>query len=1080
VANVLGPIGFDNAAGGWTIVIAYKNPLLTPRNLTVFDGQTLVKSGGGNVDLSITGFLTPPSGAVTCELGAVVYDGDRSQPDAFSFKQAGAAGFYDLTPNATSNGSDMWNGTISYKGAVVTTRNPAYNNTLGYDADIIDLPNAGNAQLGNNKTSATVRFSSPSENYFISVMTTSILNYNPSFALQKTSTDLNGGTFQPGDIIRYTISYNNQGNDNSVNTKIVDSLPYNLSLVPGTIKINGVSKTDVAGDDEAYYTAAGRKIYFHVGTGANAASGGTVAIGSTGTVQFDAVAASSCRILTCGATVRNSARIEYSGLSSSQTLYDSSGVLSGGCLVQQGVSNSLSGTCYMPTDTTIRNNCSLTGIILPWGKYAGYGFYSAMPFTPANAFNPYNPVSTSGTYYAYFNSGSGCSDTVTINVIINICMDIDDDNDGIPDYVEIDNATALQDADGDGRPNWNDPDYAGYTDYNGDGYNDNFDPLADSDRDGVLNYMDADFSGFTDSNNDGVNDTMDKDLDGIPNNLDLDSDNDGIPDTVESFGVDANGDGIIDNYSDTDGDGFSQNVDGAVGVTGSGTGLGKIDTDSDGIPNYLDLDSDNDGIPDITEAFGTDTGNSARVDVFTDTDKDGLADTLDGDVGNDGTAENTNAALLRTGSDGNGDGRTDSWPYKNMDQDTKASPYDYDSDGDGLTDVREAQFTDANADGKADGSVNTDGRNITLAAMGAITIPNTDGNGRPNPYDIDADNDGIPDNVEGLTTIGYILPSGADTDGDGLDNAYDNSAFAGGNGIAPVDTDSDTVPDYLDADTDNDSMPDIIEGNDLNFNGRPDDGVALTGIDTDNDGLDDFFDASNSSSKATSRYMGNGGSTNGDLTPGSITTVQHTNVVFGCPSERDWRCIPYVLSCRYIDFRASLQNSRVNLDWKVICQREIGFFIIERSLNGTDFIPVITVPGGTAGGAEGIYATLDNVAGLAVNTIYYRLLSFDKVGGKNTSQIIAVRIASSSNSELQVVPNPVQAQAQVQLHANQTGVASFTVYDATGKRVYSFSAGVRKGNNTVLFNSPAALAKGIYFLKAQLEESVFTTRFSVQ
>jgi hypothetical protein len=175
-----------------------------------------------------------------------------------------------------------------------------------------------------------------------------------------------------------------------------------------------------------------------------------------------------------------------------------------------------------------------------------------------------------------------------------------------------------------------------------------------------------------------------------------------------------------------------------------------------------------------------------------------------------------------------------------------------------------------------------------------------------------------------------------------------------------------------------------------------------------------------------------------------------------------------------------LQNSRVNLDWKVICQREIGFFIIERSLNGTDFIPVITVPGGTAGGAEGIYATLDNVAGLAVNTIYYRLLSFDKVGGKNTSQIIAVRIASSSNSELQVVPNPVQAQAQVQLHANQTGVASFTVYDATGKRVYSFSAGVRKGNNTVLFNSPAALAKGIYFLKAQLEESVFTTRFSVQ
>ena len=39
--------------------------------------------------------------------------------------------------------------------------------------------------------------------------------------------------------------------------------------------------------------------------------------------------------------------------------------------------------------------------------------------------------------------------------------------------------------------------------------------------------------------------------------------------------------------------------------------------------------------------------------------------------------------------------------------------------------------------------------------------------------DIDADNDGIIDNIEGHTTLAYTAPSGTDTDGDGLDDAYD-------------------------------------------------------------------------------------------------------------------------------------------------------------------------------------------------------------------------------------------------------------------------------------------------------------------
>jgi hypothetical protein len=48
----------------------------------------------------------------------------------------------------------------------------------------------------------------------------------------------------------------------------------------------------------------------------------------------------------------------------------------------------------------------------------------------------------------------------------------------------------------------------------------------------------------------------DKDCDGIPNYLDLDSDNDGILDVYEAGGTDADRDGVIDGFTDTDNDGF--------------------------------------------------------------------------------------------------------------------------------------------------------------------------------------------------------------------------------------------------------------------------------------------------------------------------------------------------------------------------------------------------------------------------------------------------------------------------------------------------------------------------------------------
>ncbi|WP_297085572.1 Ig-like domain-containing protein [uncultured Draconibacterium sp.] len=114
----------------------------------------------------------------------------------------------------------------------------------------------------------------------------------------------------------------------------------------------------------------------------------------------------------------------------------------------------------------------------------------------------------------------------------------------------------------------------------------------------------------------------------------------------------------------------------------------------------------------------------------------------------------------------------------------------------------------------------------------------SDHDGIPDSYDIDSDNDGIPDNIEGQAEGNYIPPTGRDGNGNGWDDAYDPEN--GGYPFTPEDTDGDSMPDYLDIDSDNDGVFDMIEGHDDDNNGIAD--VLRWYSDEDRDGLDDAYD----------------------------------------------------------------------------------------------------------------------------------------------------------------------------------------------------------------------------------------------
>ena len=178
---------------------------------------------------------------------------------------------------------------------------------------------------------------------------------------------------------------------------------------------------------------------------------------------------------------------------------------------------------------------------------------------------------------------------------------------------------------------------------------------------------------------------------------------------------------------------------------------------------------------------------------------------------------------------------------------------------------------DSDCDGISDADdIDDDNDGILDIVEGDRTF-DTDGDGIFNSLDIDSDNDGIPDNIEAQGETGYIGPKGLDSDFDGWDDAYDPDN--GGHQFTPVDTDHDGTPDYLDSDTDGDRVWDYIEGHDIDADGIAD--ITRFYTDSDGDGLDDAYDIYDNRQEPSSP----------DNETGSNAPLQD----FDGDGKRDWR-----------------------------------------------------------------------------------------------------------------------------------------------------------------------------------------------
>jgi hypothetical protein len=171
-----------------------------------------------------------------------------------------------------------------------------------------------------------------------------------------------------------------------------------------------------------------------------------------------------------------------------------------------------------------------------------------------------------------------------------------------------------------------------------------------------------------------------------------------------------------------------------------------------------------------------------------------------------------------------------------------------------------------------------------------------------------------------------------------------------------------------------------------------------------------------------------------------------------------------VLPLQFMMVNGKRNGAQVLINWEVTNEKNVTNYIIERSNNGTDYIPAGIVSKKPGNGDIRKYNFSDASAN-AATTIFYRIKATGTDGQHFFSKVITIQ-TDLVEGTLDLSPVPAIGYATIRWSSTCNSKLNITLFNGAGKAVLSRQYLLKKGFNELLLTNLETLPAGIYFLKA--------------
>jgi len=170
--------------------------------------------------------------------------------------------------------------------------------------------------------------------------------------------------------------------------------------------------------------------------------------------------------------------------------------------------------------------------------------------------------------------------------------------------------------------------------------------------------------------------------------------------------------------------------------------------------------------------------------------------------------------------------------------------------------------------------------------------------------------------------------------------------------------------------------------------------------------------------------------------------------------------LPVILS----SFTATLTNGDTYLKWTTATEINADHFEIERSLDGKNFVRVLTVK---ASGHPNDYRAIDY--SVPTGIIYYRLKLVDVNGEYSSSQMIKVVNHADHYSSVDIYPNPAEKELFIPISSTIEQNITIELYSVIGDLLIRREEKITNTGSSLVKQDISPLATGTYVIKVITE-----------